>query len=296
MTTHSPATSTTAGTPAPSATPTPAAVAVVDPPVRFRNLLRCEWIKIRSLRSTPWTLALITLFVIGSAAVAALTEVDALRTMSPAARADRGFQVFDAFPAAGYMTLMLVAGSVGALTVVSEYSSGLIRTTTVAVPARGAVVLAKAVVTAALWTVVGAVVSTGGFLVSQAVLDTQRAGVPLSHPGVLKALVASALLAPVCALTGLGLGALIRHSAATMVTSAFILVMLPPIFSQSTRWSAAVSHAMPVTAWKRLVQTWAPDPDSLAYSASVPGSWTVYALWPLIAVALAVVVVRRRDV
>lgn len=48
------------------------------------------------------------------------------------------------------MTLMLVAGSVGALTIVSEYSSGLIRTTTVAVPARGAVVLAKAVVTAAL--------------------------------------------------------------------------------------------------------------------------------------------------
>lgn len=194
------------------------------------------------------------------------------------------------------MTLMLVAGSVGALTVVSEYSSGLMRTTTVAVPARGAVVLAKAVVTAALWTVVGAAVSTGGFLVSQAVLNGERAGVPLTHPGVLRALVASALLAPVSALVGLGLGALLRHSAATMVTSAFTLVMLPPFFSQSARWSAAVSHAMPVTAWKRLAQTWEPEPESLAHSATVPGSWAVYALWPLIAVVLAVVVVRRRDV
>ncbi|MFD9537362.1 hypothetical protein [Streptomyces sp. NPDC060010] len=71
---------------------------------------------------------------------------------------------------------MLVAGSVGALTVVSEYSSGLIATTTVAVPARGAVTAAKAVVTAALWTALGTVVSTGSFLVSQAILSEERAG------------------------------------------------------------------------------------------------------------------------
>ncbi|MFF9505370.1 ABC transporter permease [Streptomyces sp. NPDC014724] len=269
---------------------------VVEPPARFRDLLTSEWIKMRSLRSTPWTLALSALFVIGSAAVAALAEVNNLRTMSPAARANQGFHVFVAFPAAGYMALMLVAGSVGALTVVSEYSSGLIRTTTVAVPARGAVVLAKAVVTAALWTAVGTVISTGCFLISQAILNGQQAGVPLTHPGVLRALMASALLAPVCALIGLGFGTLIRHSATTMVTSAFTLVMLPPIFSQSARWSAAISHAMPVTAWKRLVQNWAPDPHSLAYSATVPGSWAVYALWPLIAVVLAVAIVRHRDV
>ncbi|MFE4607467.1 ABC transporter permease [Streptomyces niveus] len=279
-------------TTAPASAPAP----VAERPGLFRALLTSEWIKTRSLRSTPWTLTLTALFVIGSAAVAALAEIDNLRTMSPAARADQGFHVFVAFPAAGYLTLMLVAGSVGALTVVSEYSSGLINTTTVAVPARGAVVLAKAVVAAALWTAVGTLISTGCFLISQAILNGQQAGVPLTHPGVLRALVASALLAPVCALIGLGFGALIRHSATTMVTSAFTLLMLPPIFSQSARWSAAVNHAMPVTAWKRLVQNWAPDPHSLAYSATVPGSWAVYAIWPLIAVVLATVVVRHRDV
>ncbi|MFF2191142.1 hypothetical protein [Streptomyces sp. NPDC058155] len=168
--------------------------------------------------------------------------------MSPAARADQGFHVFVAFPVAGYLTLMLVADSVGALTI------------------------------------------------SQAILNGQQAGVPLTHPGVLRALVASALPAPVCALIGLGFGALIRHSATTMVTSAFTLLMLPPIFSRSARWSAAINHAMPVTAWKRLVQNWAPDPHSLAYSATVPGSWAVYAIWPLIAVVLATVVMRHRDV
>lgn len=83
----------------------------------------------------------------------------------------------------------------------------------------------------------------------------------------------------------------LRHVGALIdagqVTSAFTLLMLPPIFSQSARRSAAVNHAMPVTAWKRLVQNWAPDPHSLAYSATVPGSWAVYAIWPLIAVVLA---------
>lgn len=269
---------------------------VTEPPVRFRGLLASERVKMRSLRSTSWTLALTTLFVIGSAAVAALAEVKNLAKTSPAARTDQGFLVFDAFPPAGYMALMLVAGCIGALTLVSEYSTGLIRTTTVAVPARGSVVLAKAVVTAALWTAVGTVISTGSFLVSQAILDGQDAGVSFSHPGVFRSLAASALLAPVCALVGLGFGALIRHSAATMVTIAFTLVMLPPVFSQNERWSAAVSHAMPVTAWRRLAQNWPPDPHSFAHSATVPGSWTVYALWPLVAVALALVVVRRRDV
>ncbi|MFB7500218.1 ABC transporter permease [Streptomyces sp. NPDC056161] len=269
---------------------------VTEPPVRFRDLLAAEWIKMWSLRSTPWTIALTVLFVIGSSAVAALADYDNLSGSGASMRQPPVFLPFDAFPPAGYMTLMLVAGSLGALAVVSEYSSGLIRTTTVAVPARGSLMLAKAVVSASLWTVVGTVISTGSFLTSQAILDGRHTGVPITHPGVVRALVASALLAPVCALIGLGLAALIRHSAATMVTSAFTLLMLPTIFSQTKRWSADINHAMVVTAWKRLVQNWPPDPTSPVLSATVPGSWSVYAVWPLVAVVLAVVVVRRRDV
>lgn len=279
-----------------SVTPTTSATPVVEPPARFRDLLAAEWIKIRSLRSTPWTIALTTLFVIGSAAAAALADYNNLAGAGPNTRQPHDFLPFDAYPPAGYWTLMLVAGSIGALTVVSEYSSGLIRTTTVAVPARGSVVLAKAVVTAALWTVVGTVISTGSFLISQAILNGRHAGVPITHPGVFRALVASALLAPVCALIGLGLGVLIRHSAATMVTSVFTLLMLPTFFSQNKRWSADINHAMVISAWKRLVQNWQPDSDSHMFAATVPGSWIVYALWPLIAVALTVVAVRHRDV
>ncbi|MGI5447004.1 ABC transporter permease [Streptomyces sp. CA-243310] len=286
----------TAHTPAPPPAPACPAASIVEPPVRFRDLIASEWIKTRSLRSTWWALALTLAFVIGSAAAVALAEVGNLEGSGPNPTGNRDFLPFVAFPPAGYWPLMVVATALGALTVVSEYASGLIRTTTVAVPARGAVVAAKAVVTAALWSAVGAVVSTGSFLVSQAVLDGRHAGVPFAHPGVARALVASALLAPVCSLVGLGIGALVRHGVATMVVGVFTLVMLPPVFSQSEPWSAAVNHAMPSSAWQRLVQSWEPDPSSLGHSATVAGSWIVYVLWPLIAVVLAVVVVRRRAV
>ncbi|MFD9482873.1 ABC transporter permease [Streptomyces sp. NPDC059991] len=271
--------------------PVSPATPVAGPPARFRDLLASEWIKTRSLRSTPWTIVLTVLFVIGSAAVATLSDNAAGSGSGPA-----DFLPFDAYPPAGSWTLILVAASMGALTVVSEYSSGLIRTTTVAVPARGQLVLAKAAVTAVLWTAVGTAASTGSFLVSQAILNGHHADVPITHPGVFRALLASALLAPVCALVGLGLGVLLRHAAATTVTSVFTLLMLPTMFSEGNRWSADIKHTLVSAAWKRLAQNWEPDPGSLGYTATVPGSWMVYALWPLITVALAVLVVRRRNV
>ncbi|WP_369240207.1 ABC transporter permease [Streptomyces sp. R21] len=265
------------------------------PPPRFADLIRSEWIKMRSLRSTWWTIALISLFVIGSAAVAAIANNN-LAAPGRSGQEPPVFQPFTAFPATGYMTLMLVAGAIGALGAVSEYSNGMIRTTTVAVPARGAVVLAKAATTAGLWAAVGTVISLGSFLTAQAILNAEHAGVPLTHPGVLRALVASALLAPLCALVGLGLGFLLRHGAATMIASTFVLLILPTLFSTSTRWSATVNHSTLMAAWKRLVQNWGPTPDSLAFMPTVSGSWLVYALWPLITLTLAVMLVRRRDV
>jgi len=232
--------------------PVSATAPVAEPPARFGDLFAAEWIKMRSLRSTAWTLVLTSLFVIGSAAVASLSHYHSQPHYSALGQRLHLFSLRDAFPVAGYLTLMLVAGSIGAVTAVSEYSSGLIRTTMVAVPARGSVVLAKAAVLAAVWTALGTIIATASFAVSQSILDGWHAGFPIAHPDALRALTASALLAPVCALIGLGLGILIRHSAATMVTSTFTLLMLPPIFSSGTHWSADVRNAMVQSAWGRL--------------------------------------------
>ncbi|MCX5436309.1 MULTISPECIES: ABC transporter permease [unclassified Streptomyces] len=269
--------------------------AVGEPPARFPDLVAAEWIKVRSLRSTPWVIVLVTLVVTGVAAARALADYNNFPSYDALTRRDHPFSLGDAFPAEAYLTLMLAAVAVGAIATVSEYGSGLIRTTTVAVPARGAVVLAKAVVQAVLWAVVGALVALCSFLVSQAILEGRDAAIPISDPDALRAFAASALLGPVCALVGLGLGVLIRHSATTVVAGSFVLLLLPVFFSSRKPLSAAFANAMVRNAWQRLAQIYG-TPAEAYNGATVAGSWTVYVLWPLVALALALVVVRRRDV
>ncbi|MEO3930960.1 hypothetical protein ABGB07_45035 [Micromonosporaceae bacterium B7E4] len=281
-----------------SSAPTPEhrAEALAAPPARFRDLLAAEWIKIWSLRSTPWTLLLSTLFVIGTAAMEALDDYRDFPSMNPETQREPMFALSDAFPLMGYWTLALVAVSAGAIVVVGEYGSGLIRTTTVAVPARGSVVLAKAVVVTALWTVAGTLAASGAFTVSQAILSGRDAAISITEPVALRALAASALLPTVCALIGLGLGVLIRHAPTTMVAGTFTLLMLPQFFSISTQWTAEINHAMVLTAWQRLTAMWVPPPGDGFYRPDVAGSWIVYAAWPVVAIVVALIVVRRRDV
>lgn len=164
--------------------------AVGEPPARFPDLVAAEWIKVRSLRSTPWVIVLVTLVVTGVAAARALADYNNFPSYDALTRRDHPFSLGDAFPAEAYLTLMLAAVAVGAIATVSEYGSGLIRTTTVAVPARGAVVLAKAVVQAVLWAVVGALVALCSFLVSQAILEGRDAAIPISDPDALRAFAA----------------------------------------------------------------------------------------------------------
>ncbi|MFB7711032.1 ABC transporter permease [Streptomyces sp. NPDC056105] len=271
------------------------AAAVDEPPARFLDLVAAEWIKVRSLRSTPWVIVLVTLVVTGFAAARALADYNNFPDYDALTQREHPFSLGDAFPVEAYLTLMLAAVSVGAIAVVSEYGSGLIRTTTVAVPARGAVVLAKAFVQAVLWTVIGTFVALCSFSVAQAILSGRDAAVSLGDPNALRALAASALLAPVCALVGLGLGVLIRHSATTMVAGTFVLLLLPVFFSSRKPLSVAFANAMVRNAWQRLAQIYG-TPAEAYDGATVAGSWTVFVLWPLVALALALIVVRRRDV
>jgi ABC-2 type transport system permease protein len=277
-------------------TGTPAVPRPAAQPARFRDLVAAEWIKIWSLRSTTWTLACTALAVIGSAVVAARADYSNFPSYSPAEQQAHGFSLSDAFPLLGYMMLALIAVSAGAIAIVSEYSSGLIHTTTVAVPARGSVLLAKAVVVTALWTTVGAVVSAVSFAVSQAILDGRHAGVSITDPGAFTALAGATLLPAVSALIGLGLGFLIRHSGTAIVTGVVVLLLLPSFFSTKRPWSADVSHAMVLSAWQRLTESYGPPTGTGALYPSLTESEIVYAAWPLVVLVLALAVVRARDV
>ncbi len=133
--------------------------------------------------------------------------------MSPAARATLD-PMADSF--VGFSVAQLIFAAIGVLTVTSEYSSGLIRTTFSAVPARRAVLAAKAAVVCLVTVAVGLITALTSFAAGQAILSQQHTGISLGHPGAGRAVIATALYLVAVALLGMGLGVLIRNAAGAL--------------------------------------------------------------------------------
>ncbi|WP_030546833.1 ABC transporter permease [Streptomyces albus] len=263
---------------------------------RFRDLLAAEWLKLWSLRSTPWSLLAGAVAVMAFNAGAAWDHYRYWDASGPDARAGfvtDGMPLRDAFTANAALVLLLALGAIGAAAVTGEYGTGMIRATFAAVPARRSLMAAKACVVTAVATLFGVVVAGGSFLLTQAILDARDAGVSLGHPGATRVVAASALLAPVAALAGLALGALIRHGAATAVACFAVLLLLPAAVQENRRWAAVLDHALPLGAWNRLVAVEGFPPGPYPWTTS--GAWTVYAAWALAGAALAVAAVHHRD-
>lgn len=275
--------------------------AAAEPRARFVDLVAAEWLKLWSLRSTIWALPLSALAIIVLSMGTAYNDYKYWFQRVPSDRAGfipHGFALLDAFSMNAALILILVTGTIGALAITGEYSTGLIRTTFAAVPARRSVLAAKACVVAAVTALFGAVVAGVSFYATQAILSGRHAGVSIGHPGALRVVLASALLAPVCGLTGLALGTVIRHSAAAVVSGVVLLMVLPIIMTDGQYLPAVIGHATPFRAWVRLIDinysATGPFPPT-AYTWTITGAWIVYAAWALVATAVAVIAVHRRD-
>lgn len=271
------------------------AASVVEPRARFRDLVASEWLKLWSLRSTGWSLLLSALAVVAFNAGTAWDHYRYWFQYDAEGRADfvkHDMALWDAFTGNAQMVLILCTAAMGAVAVVGEYGSGMIRTTFAAVPARSSVMSAKVLVVAAVQTLFGAVVAAGSFWSTQAILDVRGAGLPITHPGALRIVVASALLAPVCALVGMALGALLRQSAISIVGSVVLLLLLPSVLSDRRHFTAVLAHATPLHAWRRLVPA---GFGEVLYPWTTGAAWLVYALWALGAAVVTVLAVRRRD-
>ncbi|MGW1210578.1 ABC transporter permease [Streptomyces sp. NPDC002499] len=270
------------------------------PTSSFLDLFASEWLKLRSLRSTYWALGAGALAVIAFNANAARADFVNYPHYGKPIHDDFVFWALrDAFTLGAAMITILACASIGAITVVGEYATGLIRTTFTAVPDRRALMAAKVAVVTTVMTVFGAVVAGVSFAVTQAILAGRDAGVSIDEPGAVRVIAASALLAPVCALVGMGLGALIRHGATTMVLTTGVLLLAPAFVTERYHWTACVRNALPYNAWMRLVDIgYGREPYTLAarYPTSVAGGWVVFAVWAVAGAVVAVVAVDRRDV
>ncbi|MEE4491206.1 ABC transporter permease [Streptomyces sp. BE230] len=275
----------------------PPARAIDDEPrARFRDLIAAEWLKTWSLRSTSWMYAITALAVIGFNAGTAYDHYKYWYQYDDRGRESfiaNGSPLMDAFTGNGAMVLVLAVAAIGAVSVTGEYGSGLIRTTFTAVPARRSVMAAKALVLTGVTTVFGALVALSSFVSTQAILAGRDASVSLSHPGALRVVVASALLAPVAALAGLAIGAVIRHTGGSVIGCVVVLLLFPMVLSDRRHLTAVLQHALPFSAWERLSVSDLHASD--LYPWTVSGAWTVYVAWALLAVAVATVAVHRRD-
>jgi ABC-2 type transport system permease protein len=168
---------------------------------RFRQVARMEWIKLRTLRSTWWALA------ITAAGGAVMAVAIGLNTISRSA--DLTNNVL-----AGVIPGLLLIGVLGVLVMTTEYTSGMIRATLAAAPNRPLVLVAKAAVFGAVALVLGEATSFISFFAGAATLRHGIAAPALSQPGVLRAVLLSGASFCLIGLLGLGLGAIIRHTAA----------------------------------------------------------------------------------
>ncbi|MDT0307916.1 ABC transporter permease [Streptomyces sp. DSM 44917] len=261
-----------------------------EPAARFRDLLAAEWLKLRTLPSLTWALAVTAVLVLGFTAA---DTWDLSRHWTP----DPGPGILlgayrGPYSHSAEICLMLAAGSIGAMAVAGEYSTGLNRVTFAAVPARRSVMAAKAAVLAAVSTALGAFLAPASFLITQAILSAHDQHIPLTHPGAPRALLASALITPVCALTGAALATLLRHPATSVIAVASLLLLLPSFFGPDRYWSAVASHTFPSTALERLTQL---TPHPVPYPWTPTGAWTVFTAWALCATLLTILPVRYRD-
>ncbi|MCG5212315.1 alpha/beta fold hydrolase [Streptosporangium soli] len=210
-----------------------------------------EWLKLRTLRSNLYLLAFSVLSVLLCAGVTFLVT----RGFDNQSGDDRlNFDSIGAGLGTGLPVAYFVMAALGALSITSEHATGLIRTSLVAVPRRQLFLFAKIPALAAVTLVAGQVLVFAMHFAAQAVLgdraghvllDGRTLGVSLSDPGVLPGLLVAGAAMPLVAMVGLGLGAVIRSTAGSLVTLIMILFVLPVVAQTlPSPWRARIGSFM----------------------------------------------------
>lgn len=241
----------------------------------FAQVARMEWIKLRSLRSTWWTLAVTAGGAIGIGAAVGANTKNASGDLTNNALA-------------GIVPGLLLAGVLGVLTMTSEYTSAMIRATLTATPNRPLLLTAKAAMFGATALIVGEATAFIAFIAGGATVPDAIRGPALSDPGVLRAVLMSGAGFCLIGVLGLGLGAIIRH------TPAAISVLVGGVFV-GAQFLAALSHAILAYLPISIVG------NSLATTQHLDGTvapWTglgVLCLYAVAALAVGAWLLTRRD-
>jgi ABC-type transport system involved in multi-copper enzyme maturation permease subunit len=268
---------------------TPARLAPLDPPGAAAGLggaLRSEFTKIRSVRSTYWTLFAMVVVTIGIGALACVGALN--RPRGAGVLTDPTLHSL-----IGLVLGQLIIVVLGALAITSEYSTGMIRTSLSVQPRRGTVLAAKGIVFTLVSLVSGLVASFGSFFVGQAILSTKNLNTNLGDPNVLRAVIGGGLFLAVCGMLAFGLGTLLRHTAAAISASIGLLFVLFVLVNfLPSNWQNHVDKWIPFNAG---MQVWTTHFDPGAHMFAPWTGFAVFLGYAVIAIIAGTVVFLRRD-
>jgi len=255
--------------------------AAARPGYGFRTVAQMEWRKLRTIRSTWYILGLFTASMVVLAML--VLSHEGYARLSPADRAlfDPTHDCF-----IGLVLGQLLLGTLGVLAITAEFSSGMIRATFAAVPRRPLVLAAKAAVLGTVTLAAGEVTAFAAFAAGQAVLKAPAPHAMLGQPGVLRAVLVAGAYPALIALIGLGLGALLRHTAGAICALVGVLFVLPLLFVSPSLQNTAqnfLPHPMAaasLTAVKPVAGAWPPGATfcllcGYAAAALAAGAWSL---------------------
>lgn len=254
------------------------------------RLARAEWIKLRSLRSSKWTLAAMVVVAIGIGALFCAETASHWSSMSPQDKA-----TWDPTnnSLAGAAFGQLAVAVLGVLAITGEFASGTIRSSIAGVPRRVPLIAAKASVYGGVVLVLGEAISFASYFIGQALFAGKA---PISHigdPGVIRAIVMTGGYLAIVCLIALGVGAALRHTAGAIAAMVAVLIVLPSILA-----------ALPTSVQNNLERF---TPEQIAASSSgavLPeahyfGPWTgmtLLCLYAAMALGMGCWSLVRRDV
>jgi hypothetical protein len=248
-----------------------------------------EWTKFVSLRSTRWSLGVGILLTIAFPILFAAVTASHWAHMSAADRASR--HPLD-IALAGVNVAQLAIAVLGVLVITGEYSTGMIRSTLIAVPKRLPMLWAKLGVYAAVSFVLMVPSVLIGFFASQAILSRHHIlQISFSAPGVTRSLLGGALYVTLVGIFALAVGTIVRSTAGGIATFAGIFFVIPPLMNiLPTSWNNAISKFLPSDAGSQLFSL-----HQGAHSLSPAWGGLVMLGYCAVAVAIAAVFLVRRD-
>jgi ABC-2 type transport system permease protein len=252
----------------------------------FRAVAQMEWQKLRTVRSTWYIVALFAAGMIGLAVLALSHESYAQMSATGRASFD---PTYDGF--LGLVPGQLLLGALGVLTITTEFSSGMIRATFAAAPRRPLVLAAKAAVLGAVTLAAGEIFAFAAFFAGQATLKAPAPHATLGQPGVLRAVLMAGAYPALIALIGLGVGAIIRHTAGAICAVVGVVFVLPLLFSAlSLSMQNTAQKFLPDTMWNSLTAV-----KPVAHMLSPGLTFGLLCAYAMVALAAGAWALTRRD-